>query len=257
MLPVSIIIPCYQAASTLARTLDSCVAQPEAAEIIVADDASTDHSIEVASHYAKRDARIALLRMPQNGGAASARNWAAMHASQSVLAFIDADDEYLPGALTAAGHFLKHNPTAACVRLDVDFAGFPPEITRHPDFDRHAATLSNTVASTLVIRRPAYAALGGFPMHPFFRRVGGEDGAFSWALSRIFGNPRLLGAKGVRMHHHAGIHAERFFRVSMGMQASAREDVTEVIQHSTQFVLAAEAAVAQLRDLKPLNHAAA
>ncbi len=55
MLPVSIIIPCYNAAATLARTLDSCVIQPEAAQIIVVDDGSSDDSIEIVCRYGERD----------------------------------------------------------------------------------------------------------------------------------------------------------------------------------------------------------
>ena len=93
------------------------------------------------------------------------------------------------------------------MRFDVDYAGFPAEICAHPDFAQHAATLSNTVPSSLVVRRAAFAALGGFPMDQAFRRLGGEDGAFSWALREVFGNPRLQDAKRVRMHYHPGIHA--------------------------------------------------
>jgi glycosyltransferase involved in cell wall biosynthesis len=113
MLPISIIIPCYNAAATLARTLDSCIIQPEAAQIIVVDDGSSDDSIGIVRRYGERDARIGLLQMPVNGGAARARNWAAMHATQPLLAFIDADDEYLPGARAAARGFLEHQPTGA------------------------------------------------------------------------------------------------------------------------------------------------
>lgn len=253
MLPISVIVPCYDAAATLARTLESCIVQPEAAQIIVVDDASTDHSIDVIRHYQKRDPRVALLPMPVNGGAARARNWAAMHAAQSLLAFIDADDEYFPGALAAASYFLERNPNQASVRLDVDFAGFPPAIVNHPDFITHTATLSNTVSSSLIIRRPVYAALGGFPMHAFFRRAGGEDGALSWALSRIFGNPRLDDAKRVRMHYHAGIHAERFFKIRMGMQAPQPADDSEAVRLSSQFVVAAQASIAQLGTLQRLG----
>lgn len=214
-MPVSIVIPCFNAAATLPRALESCMIQPEAGEIIVVDDASTDESIEVVERYRQHDARIALLRMPVNGGSARARNWAALHASHPVLAFVDADDEYFPGALGAASQFLERHPQAASVRLDVEYAEFPQEIVSHPDFETYAATLSNTIPSSLVIRRAVYVAMGGFPMDEFFRQNGGDDGALSWALSRIFGNPRLIDAKRVRMHHHARSHAAHFFRVSM------------------------------------------
>lgn len=249
MLPISIIVPCYNAAATLARTLDSCVIQPEAAQIIVVDDGSTDRSIEIVRYYGGRDSRIGLLQMPVNGGAARARNWAALHATQPSLAFIDADDEYFPGALAAASGYLEQNPTEASIRLDVEYAGFPAEIASHPDFEAHAATLSNTVPSSLIIRRAVYAALGGFPMDVFFRRNGGEDGAFSWALRELFGNRRLGDAKRVRMHYHPRIHAERYFRICFGMQPPVVADVEESFRLSAQFVEAARASIAQLRSL--------
>lgn len=248
-MPISIIIPCLQMAATLGRALESCLIQPEAAQIIVVDDGSTDASIEVAQRYGRSDTRVHVLRMHVNGGVAAARNWAAMHATQDLLAFIDADDEYLPGALAAASGYLQRSPEEASVRLDVEYAGFPQAIVEHPDFEKFAAILSNTVPSSLVIRRAVYRALGGFPLDAFFRRVGGEDGAFSWALSKLFGNRRLIDAKRVRQHYHPTIHAERFFRIHLGMEQPIHGEVVEALRLSQQFVAGAEAAIAQLRAL--------
>lgn len=247
MTPISIIIPCYNGAATLARALQSCLIQPEAAQIIVVDDGSTDTSIDVVAHYGHLDPRVCLLQMPYNGGPARARNWGAMHAAHGLLAFLDADDEYLPGALAAASAFFMQNPSEVSVRLDVEYADFPADILCHADFDRHAATLSNTVPSSLIIRRAVYAALGGFPMDDAFRRIGGEDGAFSWALREIFGNRRLGDAKRVRMHYHAGIHAERYFRVALGMQTPDPADTADAFRFSRQFLDTARTGIAQLR----------
>lgn len=247
MTPISIIIPCYNGAATLARALHSCRIQPEAAQIIVVDDGSTDASANLVAQCGSLDARVGLLRMPYNGGAARARNWGAMHASCDLLAFLDADDEYVPGALAAASTFLTHNPKEVSVRLDVEYTDFPRELTAHPDFAEHAATLSNTVPSSLIIRRAAYAALGGFPTDDAFRRIGGEDGAFSWALREIFGNPRLGDVKRVRMHYHAGIHAERYFRVALGLQIPDPADVADAFRVSRQFLDTARTGIAQLR----------
>jgi glycosyltransferase involved in cell wall biosynthesis len=257
MTPVSIIIPCYNGAATLARALQSCRIQPEAAQIIVVDDGSADASADIVAQIGRVDARVGLLRMPYNGGAARARNWGAMHASHSLLAFLDADDEYLPGALTAASAFLAQNPEEVSVRLDVEYAGFPADIVGHADFDRHAATLSNTVPSSLVIRRAVYAALGGFPMDDAFRRIGGEDGAFSWALREIFGNRRLDDVKRVRMHYHAGIHAERYFRIVLGMRKPDPADLEDAFRFSRQFLDTARAGIEQLRMANAATGAAA
>lgn len=247
MTPISIIVPCYNGAATLARALQSCLIQPEAAQIIVVDDGSTDVSADLVAYCGSLDPRVGLLRMPYNGGAARARNWGAMHASHELLAFLDADDEYLPGALAAASTFLTQNPNEVSVRLDVEYTDFPADITGHSDFDKHAATLSNTVPSSLIIRRAVYAALGGFPMDDAFRRIGGEDGAFSWALREIFGNRRLDDAKRVRMHYHSGIHAERYFRIALGMRKPDPADLVDAFHFSRQYLEVARAGIAQLR----------
>lgn len=257
MIPISIIIPCYNGAATLARALQSCLIQPEAAQIIVVDDGSADASADLVAHYGRLDPRVCLLQMPYNGGPARARNWGAMHAAHDLLAFLDADDEYMPGALAAASAFLTQNPNEVSVRLDVDYTDFPVELTSHPDFGKHAATLSNTVPSSLIIRRAVYAALGGFPMDDAFRRIGGEDGAFSWALREIFGNRRLDDVKRVRMHHHAGIHAERYFRIALGLQTPDPADVAAAFRVSRQFLEAARAGIEQLRTASVAAQAAA
>ncbi|WP_109483002.1 glycosyltransferase family 2 protein [Paraburkholderia sp. C35] len=254
MQTLTVIIPCYNAAGTLARTLDSVVVQPEAAQILVVDDGSQDASPDIAEQYARQYPQIELLRMPQNGGAARARNWGAMHARHPLLAFIDADDEYLPGALAVAAAFLQAHPGQVAVRFDVEFCGFPDDITHHHQFDAFAATLSNTVPSSLVIRRSIYTTFGGFPLDDVFRRYGGEDGAFSLALLNIFGNPRLDDRKRVRMHYHPKIHAERYFRISMGMLDASDELVNSTREASWRFVRAAYEAVKEVRGAELVPH---
>ncbi|PVX97922.1 glycosyltransferase family 2 protein [Paraburkholderia unamae] len=247
---ISVIVPCFNAGHTLARALDSCLAQPEATQILVVDDGSQDASATVCAAYARQYSRIELLRMPQNGGAACARNWGALNAAHPLLAFLDADDEYLPGALRDAVEYLARHPREPSIRLDVEYCGFPADIVAHPDFRKVADTLSNTVPSSLVIRRSAYAALGGFPADEVFRRLGGEDGAFSLALLMIFGNPRLHDRKRVRMHYHPSIHAERFFRGMMGMQAVPGSTAALTLEASRRF---AQLACASLREMREFN----
>ncbi|MDR3097158.1 MAG: glycosyltransferase family 2 protein [Paraburkholderia sp.] len=249
MSPISIIIPCFNGAATLARALESCLAQPEATHILVVDDGSTDASASIVRVHAMRDARVRLLQTVTNGGAARARNWAALHAATPLLAFLDADDEYLPGALAAAHAHMEQHPHEAAIRLDIDYVGFPGRLTAHPDFEKYAAVLSNTVPSSLVIRRSAYLALGGFPMDDFFRRNGGEDGALSWTLREIFGQRRFTGEKQVRMHYHEGIHAERFLNIQMGFVEADPATTAETVRCSQAFLDAAIASVRQVRSL--------
>lgn len=94
---VSIVIPLYNKAPHIARAIDSVLSQSiQDFEVIVVDDGSTDGSAEVVMKY--QDSRIVLIRKA-NGGVSCARNTGISLASSNYIAFLDADDEYLPNFL--------------------------------------------------------------------------------------------------------------------------------------------------------------
>jgi glycosyltransferase involved in cell wall biosynthesis len=256
MQSITVIVACYNGAATLARALDSCLGQPEATRILVVDDGSTDASASIARVYALRDSRIRLLQTGSKGGAASARNWAALSATTPLIAFLGSADEYLPGALAAARSHLERHPQEAAIRLDVELAGFPRHLTSHPKFDHYAAVLSNTVPSSLVMRRCVFLALGGFPADETFRRHGGEDGALAWALQEIFGQRRLVDAKRVRMHYREGTQAERFLNIQLGFVAQDAAVRGETVRCAKAFLDGAVANMAQLRALGEVSQVA-
>jgi glycosyltransferase involved in cell wall biosynthesis len=91
---VSILIPCYNAARFVGRTLDSLLRQTfQDWECIVVDDGSTDDSAAVVREYTRTESRIRLIRQA-NAGVCRARNtgYAACPASTTYLLFLDADD---------------------------------------------------------------------------------------------------------------------------------------------------------------------
>jgi teichuronic acid biosynthesis glycosyltransferase TuaG len=95
---VSVVIPAYRAAATIGRALESVVCQTlPPLEIIVVDDGSEDGTYEIAESYENKltDIPLKLFRQP-NGGAGRARNKAIQEASGKYIAFLDADDEWLP-----------------------------------------------------------------------------------------------------------------------------------------------------------------
>ncbi|HEX8030338.1 MAG TPA: glycosyltransferase family A protein [Vicinamibacterales bacterium] len=90
MINVSVVIPVYNAAPTVARAIESVLAQTHPAwEIIVVDDGSTDGSADRVMRVA--GAAVQLIRQ-DNGGAARARNVGIARATGDVIALLDADD---------------------------------------------------------------------------------------------------------------------------------------------------------------------
>lgn len=95
---LSVIVPCYNAAATVERALDSLAAQtlPDL-EIIAVNDGSTDQTMAVLQHYQQNhpDLNLHLYTKP-NEGIAACRNYALDRVSGEYLGFLDADDETVP-----------------------------------------------------------------------------------------------------------------------------------------------------------------
>ena len=107
---ISVILPCYNGIATVARAIDTVLAQEDVDfQLVVVDDGSTDGSREVIAEKAG-DSRILYLPQAQRGGGNKARNVGVQAASAPLIAFIDADDEYLPGKLAAAVSFFAKHP---------------------------------------------------------------------------------------------------------------------------------------------------
>ena len=89
---VSVIVPAYNAESTISKTLHSVVSQSyNNIEIIVVDDGSEDNTASVVRSFSRRESRIQLLQQP-NLGVAKARNLGIENSSGEFIATIDADD---------------------------------------------------------------------------------------------------------------------------------------------------------------------
>lgn len=98
---VSVIMPAYNAGRHVAESVRSVQAQTYAAwELIIVDDGSTDDTAEVVRSLVVADARVRSVRRP-NGGQGAARNTGLGKASGRLIAFLDADDLWLPEKLAA------------------------------------------------------------------------------------------------------------------------------------------------------------
>jgi glycosyltransferase involved in cell wall biosynthesis len=107
---VSVIIPTYNAAEFIAEALDSVLAQTyDDLEVIVVDDGSQDSTADIVSEYAG----VTLIRQ-SNSGAAAARNRALQEATGDYIAFLDADDLWLPDKTTTQVRFLSESGLKWC-----------------------------------------------------------------------------------------------------------------------------------------------
>lgn len=104
---ISVVIPAYNAANTLCETLDSVAAQTRVPyEVIVVDDGSSDETACTAQTH-----RIVTRVITQpNAGAATALNTGIREAKADLIAFLDADDLWLPGKLEIQEDALSDDP---------------------------------------------------------------------------------------------------------------------------------------------------
>ncbi len=95
---VSVIVPAYNAAGTLARAVRS-IRTRLPAEVILVDDGSRDQTWPCIKALEAADPRVTAVRLNENAGPAAARNRALRIARGRWIAVLDADDEYLPWRL--------------------------------------------------------------------------------------------------------------------------------------------------------------
>jgi glycosyltransferase involved in cell wall biosynthesis len=158
---VSCIVPTYNGEAYLDEALESIRAQTyQRLEVIVADDGSTDRTLEVAARYGPGLRVIA----QANAGPAAARNLGLRAASGPFVAFLDQDDLWHPEKLTWQMARFEARP-----ELDVSvayvqrfWAAELPEQERKFRDHRVAAALPGYITGTLLARRRVFDVVGPF-----------------------------------------------------------------------------------------------
>lgn len=111
-LPVSIVTPAYNASRFLPRCLASVKSQGVKCEHIVVDDCSTDNTLEVLNRLKLTNPQLVILQSSRNAGPLEARNLAIQKARGRFLAFLDADDVWLPAKLSKQIAFMESRAAA-------------------------------------------------------------------------------------------------------------------------------------------------
>ena len=108
---ISVIIPCYNAADTIVRTLESVKEQTfKDYEVVLIDDGSLDNTKNIVTNYIKEKDNYVFLKQ-ENKGVSTARNYGLNNAKGKYIAFLDADDVYHPLFLETLFNEIEKNRT--------------------------------------------------------------------------------------------------------------------------------------------------
>ncbi len=152
---VTFVIAAFNAEQTLARAMESALAQASVTvEIVVVDDCSTDTTYDVARGF--EDPRVKVIRQPVNGGPGRARNSGIAAATGRWIAVLDADDTVLPGRSAAMIARAVDNQAAVVVdNLEVVpmDAGAAYQMFSDQDLSaRREITLADYIDSNVIFR---------------------------------------------------------------------------------------------------------
>lgn len=186
---ISVVIPLFNKETYIARAINSVLSQTyRDFEIIVINDGSTDKSAEVVRSFS--DSRIRLINQ-KNNGVSFTRNQGVKCAQSNFVAFLDADDEWMPTHLETLLRLNKRFPNAGIYATAFNWCLNPGKITRPkyreipkapfegilPNYFKSAALGDYPVCSSVVgIRKEVFFEIGGFEVG----EVMGEDLDF-WA----------------------------------------------------------------------------
>ena len=116
MLTISVVIPTYNCQHYIAEALESAIAQ-EASEVVVIDDGSTDNTRSVIDSFLSRSLKTELRYIRQsNQGVCAARNHGIRVSRGELVAFLDADDWYLPNKLAKQAALFVADPDLGLVQ---------------------------------------------------------------------------------------------------------------------------------------------
>jgi glycosyltransferase involved in cell wall biosynthesis len=207
--PVSVIIPAFNAARWISQTLESVAAQTfEDLECVVVDDGSTDETADIVSRFGSP---VRLIRQP-NGGVARARNVGISNARGRYLAFLDADDAWLPSKLEQQIEIFRHNPRLGLVYTSLKVVDAEGALLRILTCADPADALRSRLL--LAPAPPVPLAQSGVVPAEVLEQVGGFDERFSTAqdtdmvcrLAREYPLARLVDPLTIYRDHAGGIH---------------------------------------------------
>lgn len=171
---ISVVVPNYNYGRFLEECLDSLASQtlaPEAFEVLVSDDGSTDDSAARVAAWAERRPAVSLRFLPgsHTGRPGLVRNRGVAAGRGAFAVCLDADDALAPEALELLLAAARQAPLllAVCDCLLLE-EGRPPRILRAPEFDPDFLRRENPVTSLWCAPRALWDRLGGYEEHTMY-----------------------------------------------------------------------------------------
>ena len=248
--PVSVIIPTYNRIELLGRALNSIAGQTQAPyEVIVVDDASTEDISRKVSEFSMLP--ISIIRRPERGGAAAARNTGIQEAKGEYVGFLDSDDQWAPDKLEKQTAYHAVNPKflLSCTGYTIfrkdgreSRVAYGMEKYRLPNL---AFGCSLSPGSTLLVRRSFFDDVGLFD--EALPRL--ED--WDWLIRAVAVSPIGLVPENLATIHQTGFAS--YDSVKIAVERIEGQHKNRFAEHSVkadrQFraALANEMAVANFR----------
>lgn len=168
---VSIITPSYNQAKFLEATIQSVIKQdyPEV-EYIIVDGGSTDGSVEIIKNYSNH---LAWWISEKDKGHADALNKGFAHAKGEILAWLNSDDTYYPGAISEAVGLLQANPRVGLVYGDADLTDEGGKVigrfaSRQTDYRKLLRGSVHIPQATTFFRADLFRQVGPLSLSLFF-----------------------------------------------------------------------------------------
>ena len=168
---VSILMTAYNREKYIAEAIESVLRSTyKNWELIIVDDHSTDHTVEIARSYERLDSRIRVYVNEQNLGDYPNRNKAASYARGKYLKYVDADDMIYPYGLEQLVFYMEQFPGAGyglCSLPQDRQRIYPFALTPEQAYRRHYIEdkwIFHKAPLSSIIKRSAFEAVGGFPV---------------------------------------------------------------------------------------------
>ncbi len=148
---VSVIIPVYNAEAYLKIAVESAVYNNDVGEIILIEDKSPDNCLDICKTLEQKYAKITVLQHPngENRGAGESRNLGIRNAKMPYIAFLDADDYYLPNRFENSKIIFKKDPTVdftfGTTQYDKEFLKKSQKYKQMKIADPHSASIFNNM----------------------------------------------------------------------------------------------------------------